>query len=449
MYALRTRLILAASLVLAVFLGVTGFALDRIFQEAALEQVHDRLQSRIYALLAAAEIKDNALALPRALPDPDYAVPGSGLYVRIDRDNGQPVWRSRSMLGLDIPFPKVPEPGQGVFSQIRGGPGPGLFTFGYRVRWELSPAGIRDYLVQVAESRASYAARLANFRHNLWFWLAGVSLMLLAVQGLILAWSLTPLRHLVRELAEIEHGDREFLSDRQPLELQPLVRRLNQLIRIGRRQLERHRNALADLAHSLKTPLSVLKNSAGQTASLAELQHQVQDTVSRMDDSLSYQLRRAAAGGNKVLVAPTALYPLAQRLRESLLKVHADKHLRIAIEMDAALTLQADSGDLLEILGNLLDNACKWASQQVLLRAHRDGVRGLILEVDDDGPGIPAGARERILERGTRIDEHTPGHGLGLAIVRELVTEHYAGDLQVGTSPAGGARVTVLLREED
>ncbi len=463
MPALRTRLITAASLVLTIFLGVTGVALDQVFRNAARAQVQDRLLSRVYALLAAAEIQDDILVLPRSLPDPDYSVPESGLYARIDTDAGQAAWRSTSMLGVEINFPQSPDPGQAVFSETpatgNGGPaaGPGrgtreaLFTLSYRVRWELENSGARDYIVHVAENRISFDARLADFRRSLWFWLAAASLMLLAVQGLILAWSLAPLQQLVREISAIEQGERDYLSDRQPRELQPLVRNLNHLIRLGRQQLQRHRNALADLAHSLKTPLSVLKNSAERERSLDALRDTVLDTVSRMDDSLSYQLRKAAAGGGGVLAAPTELYPVLERLRGSLLKVHTGRRLEINIRADATLAFRADSGDLLEILGNLLDNACKWARHRITVQARLETHAThtcLIIDVDDDGPGIPESQRQHILERGGRIDEQAPGHGLGLAIVRELVADHYAGELLVGDSPSGGARLTVILRED-
>ena len=461
MYALRTRLILAASLVLAVFLGVTGVALDQIFREAARAQVQDRLQTRIYALLAAAELKDEELVLPRSLPDPDYSVPSSGLYAQIDLGDNQRAWQSRSLSGINISFPQASIPGQAIFSQTRitlddpgadSGPSPatGLFTLSYRVRWELDNSKVRDFIIHVAESRISFDARLASFRRSLWFWLAGASLMLLAVQGLILAWSLTPLQQLSTELTGIEHGEREYLSDHQPRELQPLVRNLNHLIRIGRQQLERHRNALADLAHSLKTPLSVLRNSAEREDSQEALRSNVLETVSRMDDSLSYQLRKAAAGGGNLLAAPTDLQPLLDRLRNSLLKVYSDKQLDIAIHMDRALAFRADSGDLMEIFGNLLDNACKWAKHNVRVHGSLESdaeFNSLVIEVDDDGPGIPMSGRQHILERGGRIDEQAPGHGLGLAIVRELAVDHYAGELKVGDNPSGGARFTVVLRE--
>ncbi len=455
MYALRSRLIIAATLVLAVFLGVTGLALDQIFQAAARAQINDRLQSRIYALLAAAEINHDVLTLPRSLPDPNYSVPGSGLYARIDREDLKPLWKSRSMLGIRIEFPGAPEPGQAVFSQspIRRDDAPanstdGVFALSYRIRWELNKTGSRDYILHVAESRTTFAQRLTDFRHSLFLWLTGASLMLLAVQGLILAWSLRPLRKLAQELAEIEQGTREYLSERQPTELQPLVLNLNHLIRTGRRQLERHRNALADLAHSLKNPLSILINSATQESTLETLKNTVRDTVARMDDSLSSQLRKAAVGGADVLAAPTPLQPILERLRSSLLKVHFDRNLSITIDMQADLEFCADSDDLMEICGNLIDNACKWAQQQIDVRIRKDDSQPkacLVIEVEDDGPGIPESERQYILQRGGRLDEHTPGHGLGLAIVRELVEEHYAGQLTVGNGANGGACLEVRL----
>jgi len=162
-----------------------------------------------------------------------------------------------------------------------------------------------------------------------------------------------------------------------------------------------------------------------------------------MDEAISYRLRRASAASESTLWTPVDVHTLAQRLRDALLKVYADKALQL--ELFGTARVQADQGDLTEILGNLLDNACKWSRSSVRLQIDTDGKRGLRLSVEDDGPGIPLEQRANILERGVRADEHAPGQGLGLALVRELVVDHYGGHISLEESPSGGAKVSVSM----
>ena len=302
----------------------------------------------------------------------------------------------------------------------------------------------------MAEERARFDAELKRFRRNLWGWFAGAAVGLLAAQGIILSWSLAPLRRVAREVAEVESGARAELDARQPMELRPLTVALNTLIASGRRRVERSRNALADLAHSLKTPLAVLRTASEDDAAEDNLRQTVRDQVTRMDLTVNYQLQRAAAAGRASLSPPVAIEPVAQRLRDSLAKVYADKSLNIAIESDRDAVFVGDEGDLTEILGNLMDNACKWANSTVKTSANfeRDAASAgttLRLAVDDDGPGIAPDAADRLFERGARADATTPGHGIGLAIVREIVCELYAGRLDIENSALGGTRIVVSL----
>ena len=284
----------------------------------------------------------------------------------------------------------------------------------------------------------------------MWGWFAAAAVGLLAAQGIILSWSLAPLRRVAREVAEVESGARSELNARQPKELRPLTAALNTLIASGRRRVERSRNALADLAHSLKTPLAVLRTASEDDAADASLRQTVRDQVTRMDLTVNYQLQRAAAAGRASLSPPVAIGPVAQRLRDSLAKVYADKSLEILVESDGDAVFVGDEGDLTEILGNLMDNACKWARSSVKTTASFERSPGsagttLRLAVEDDGPGIAPDEADRLLERGARADATTPGHGIGLAIVREIVCELYSGNLHIENSALGGARVVVSL----
>jgi two-component system sensor histidine kinase PhoQ len=446
--SLRVRVVAVASLVLAAFLGVTGVALERAFRETGMELVHEHLQAQVYALLAAADpAADGSLPMD-GLPEPRFALPDSGLYALVREAGGRVLWRSRSLLGRNLDLAPPQQAGTPRFGEFESPWGERFFVVAYRVRWELGSGAERVFDLHVAESRSALDGRIARYRRDLWTWLAGLAAGLLAAQALVLTVGLAPLRRLAQDVQAIEAGERVTLSEDQPQELRPLAANLNHLIRVGQRTVERHRNALADLAHALKTPMAVLRGAAEDAGPGQEaLRETVLDSVARMDEALVYRLRRAAAAGDRALPVAVAVEPLAQRLCATLRKVYAGKALVLDVSAEHALQARVDPGDFTEILGNLLDNACKWASSRVLLTLRGgDGGHGLFIVVEDDGPGIASLQRTRILERGARADEHTPGQGIGLSVVHELAVHQYGGSIEVEDSAAeGGACIRVHL----
>ena len=450
MLTLNARVTLAASIVLVGFLGLTGLALERAFGDAGLTAVRDRLQGQIYALLAAAEVDDQGrLLIPRAHPEARLSTVGSGLYARVADTAGNEAWRSPSLLGFDIAFPATQAPGVASFAAVTASDDTPLYALSFSVHWELNPSTSRELTFQVAETQAILAAQLSRFRRSLWGWLAAAAVALLVVQGLVLRFGLAPLRRVTREIAEIQSGHRRRLSGPQPRELRPLTENLNELIESGQARLERYRHTLAELAHSLKTPLAVIGSLLDGGGRDQDLRHGVREQTERMRRTVEYQLQRAAASGRTPLAPAVDIAPVANKLKESLLKVYADKGLRVDICVQAKDGFCGDEGDLMEILGNLLDNGCKWAAGRVRLLVAREPGGGegpvLLLAVEDDGPGVPADKLDAIVARGVRADPDTPGHGIGLAVVHDLVSGIYAGELEVGTSDLGGARVAVRV----
>jgi two-component system sensor histidine kinase PhoQ len=437
-------MVVLASLVLVIFLGFTAIALDRVFNETALELVHEHLQAQAYALMGAAQPQATGPIQVGALGEVRFSLSDSGLYAMVRGEDGRELWRSESLRRdrtLELAAPQ--RSGEGEFGETVTSWGAKLFFLSYRVHW-LFDSGERIFDFHVAQTRDDFNRQVAQFRSKLWRWLAALALGLLVMQALVLRVGLAPLPRLAQQLGAIESGERELLGEEQPRELRALVGNMNRLIRFQRTSLERHRNALADLAHALKTPLAVLRGIADDMPkSSAETRQSLHDSIARMDEAISYRLRRAAAAGESTPGAPVDVHALAQRLRGALLKVYADKALRLDVLGNARV--QADEGDLTEILGNLLDNACKWSRGTVLVQIGTDGNRGLRLEVEDDGPGIAAEQRSNILERGVRADEHAPGQGLGLALVRELVVDHYGGYISLHEAGSGGAKVSVFM----
>ena len=451
MPSLRSRLLIAGSVVLAAFLGLTGLTLDRAFRDSAQSAVQERLQAQVYMLLGAVNVDAfNRLTLPQALPEARFSTPDSGLYADVMDAQGQLVWRSPSLLGRALPFfPAVRDPGDTQFALLASVDGDELFVLAFTVSWEMAPGQYRLYTFRVAETQWNFLEQLWSFRRSLWGWLLAATAVLLTVQGLILHWSLQPLRRVAAEVTEIESGQRIALSGDYPRELRPLTANLNALVHQGRMLLERYRNALGDLAHSLKTPLAVLRSTLENGASAEELRQTVIEQVERMNRTVDYQLQRAAASGPLALSVPLPVTPLAQRILDSLVKVYAERALHLRSEVAPNTVFYGDEGDLLEILGNLADNACKWARQRVIVRAwsaEYEGRAELVIEVEDDGPGIPAEQAPLLLHRGQRADPTVAGHGIGLAVVRDLVEEVYYGRLEMGYGTLGGAKVQARLR---
>jgi two-component system sensor histidine kinase PhoQ len=449
MRSLNARLLLAATLTLAAFLGLTGFTLDQAFQRSALSATQDRLQGQVYMLLSAAQFEaPEKRMMPTSLPDPRLSTPSSGLYAQLAREDGTTVWRSLSMLGLTIPMDRPTRMGVPIFGTAEASDGTPLFTLIFSVRWEGKRRNDeRVYTVQVAESRQEYDNQVQAFRRSLGIWLAASAIVLLAVQALILHWGLRPLRRVAEEVREVESGRKESLIGDYPTELQRLVVNLNALIRNSKANLERYRRALGDLAHSFKTPLAVMRSAADTGGRVEDLRETVREQVSRLDNTVQYQLQRAAASGRSALATPIAVEPVVKKVVQSLAKVYAERQLHFEVAVERGAEFFGDEGDLLEIVGNLAENASKWAKRRVRIRASVGAGtdrsrRPLELSIEDDGPGIPEEECKTIFERGYRADTAVPGHGIGLAIVRDLVYEVYHGELTVGRSDdLGGARV--------
>ncbi len=447
-YSLRGRLLLWVSGLLIVFFGVTAFGLDLAFRHAGERAVEDVLDVRVIMLLAAAEPDNGSLSISSELPDPRFAQAGSGLYAELLDSRGEALWRSASSTGLQIGLTQLPEPGIREFRRVIASDGSKLLALTYGVEWEFEDGRVESFAVQVAENLDGYTAQVRRFRRQMGGWfLASLVLLLFSVAALMRG-VLRPLNRIEREIEAVEKGLSEQLGTGYPSELEPLTRNMNGLIVSERQRLQRYRHALGDLAHSLKTPLAVVR---GQLDSGNQVDNALLATqVERMDDIVRYQLQRAAAMGSDTLGRKQVdAVDVARGVIEALDKVYSGKSPRHTLEVPKTLPFHGDRGDLMEILGNLLDNAYKYCESRLTLSmqalpAGPGGKPGLKIQVDDDGEGIPDGLEEALLQRGARADERNDGQGIGLAVVREIA-EAFQGSLEVGRSELGGGRITVVL----
>lgn len=448
--SIRTRLAWGAALVLLVFLAGTGWTVQQAHADSVLAQRYSRLQTTVYLLLAAAELDTTgAIVMPTNLAEPRLSLPRSGLYASISRADGKSTWRSDSSLNQILASTPSPALGQWQFdaasTDTASNPEltapPVFLSATYAVMWSVG-AQQTPLLFTVLEDKAQFDREVKTFGRTLWSWLATTGVLLLLTQTLLLRWALKPLGHLSREIERIEQGQQTQLVGRYPKELAGLTRNLNLLIDQERTRQTRYRQALDDLAHSLKTPLAALRATLDDPDAL---QARVAEQVRRMDDIVVHQLGRAGAGGRVLFAPKLTMAPVLQRIHDTLIKVYADKQLSWSLTCADALAWRMSEGDAFEMLGNLMDNAAKWARQRAAVQIWLDDAQRLCIRVTDDGPGFVD--PQIVGQRRVRLDEQTPGHGIGLAVVKDLVHSH-GGTLGVCKSDLGGAQVDITLPDK-
>jgi two-component system, OmpR family, sensor histidine kinase PhoQ len=443
-HSLSRRLLLSIALPLALFSGVMIWVLDSGFRALSVRSLEELLDRQMVALIAAAEPQaDGSYApAPQSL-DTRLATPHSGLYAQIRSLHHE--WHSPSMAGLTGSF--------GPLLKL-GGRSVSFATFGkdYRVAIESraiqfadDPQEPQGFTFSVAVSLTPFEEQLSRFRQELIGWFVGLTAVLLAVLAVLLRWVLAPVRRMEREIHEVEEGRSDTIGSGYPRELSGVAVNLNALLAGERKRVARYRDTLGNLAHSLKTPLAVLR------AVLPASEHSgtISTEIDRMAGIIEHQMNRAAASGGALIgQAPVDLAQVAAELRSALLRVYGHKDLSLELDLAPGSLFVGDRGDVTEMLGNLLDNACKWCRGRVRLTTRNDELAAvrqkLVVSVEDDGPGIAAEDRPRVLQRGVRADESVPGHGIGLAMVRDTV-DLYGGGLEVDESPLGGARFTLRL----
>lgn len=454
MSSLSARLLVSVSLLLIFFFGVTIVVLDSAFREAGEQAQEDILDGQLMALLAEADPNElGELEMPFELREPRFGRPGSGLYGALRDETGEPVWTSQSSLGLSVPYGDAPPPGADVFSRVQLPDGTPLMTLSLSVQWELNNGELKPYTFSVAQSLDSFNEQIKRFRRQLFTWFAAVALIMLFSISLVMRGLLRPLRQVEHEISEVEEGRRQALSDDLPTELSSVARNMNLLIGSERGRAERYRKTLDNLAHSLKTPLAAIRAILGERVA-DDLTSRVETQIERMNDIVRYQLRKPATLHSANLgVISVKVEDELRRLVDGLKKVYSEKDPVIDIDVTGDARFRGESGDFLEIAGNLLDNACKWCKSRVRisiqpLPGEKGGQGDMQICIEDDGPGIPEDAADALLQRGMRLDESAPGHGIGLAVVKEIAAS-YGGSVTITASPLGGAKITVDVRPSE
>jgi len=438
MRSLLVPLVLALVLSLAVVSGVQWSMVARSVDGMIVEYIaHELAQDaeELFGSLALQPGVDPSLALTHF--DPPFLHEHSGRYYQILLD-GEPALRSPSLADDFLRMESV-APGRTRTDFVPGPLGQELllYSIGYRIKDARVTIGVAEDLHPIRERFDRLMDRYSKIT-------VLMLALLVMLQVAIVRFVLGALRRVQSDVARLERGEVAQLGERVPTEVLPLVREINRLIALLTARLQRSRQALGDLAHALKTPLTVLKYMASDAriAQDPEFARQLEEQVDRLRSRVDSELRRARVAGGRVSGKPLPVGPELDALTATLRRLYREKALEISCQIDPGAVFNGDREDLIELCGNLLDNACKWARTRVCTTVQRDD--GLIITVEDDGPGCSPDELDRLGARGLRLDETTEGHGLGLAIAKGIVAS-YGADISFGRSTALGgfaAKVT-------
>ena len=446
--SLRRRFAFVAGAAVIVALVAAGFALNYIYEDniraRAIGEVGDELRALAANVLVG---DDGRITLTVQLPDPRFRTPFGGYYWQVGRGRTIEL-RSESLMGFTIDWPAMPPTGNDLAIYERPAPeGRRMLVLERRVVLQRGTATTTVRIAVGLDQGELDEARTAFMQF------AGLSLASLGIALIMALWfatrvSLAPMDALRQALTAVHDGRRKTVEGLFPDEVRPLVDDLNALLDARNADLLAARARAGDLAHGLKTPLAVLSSiarqlkEAGQVAIAAE----VDGEIARMSRHVSRELMRARAGVRAFRrTDATVIRPVAEMLSKALSLLPSATPIEISNQIGAQITVAMDEGDLTEVLGNVADNARKWAKSRVILRAEALADGGARIIVEDDGPGLPEGGVSFEIERGKRLDEQVEGSGFGLAIVKDL-TEAYGGELALGRSSLGGLKVEIILR---
>lgn len=448
--SLALRLIAGAALWSVIALVAGGLILSSIFRHSVESSFDARLEVLLGSLVATTDVNDKKqLTRTRDLNETRFDFAYSGWYWQIAPLAQRLALRSRSLFDQAIDLSNSANAtrdvsGASFFDAI----GPEDQHLRVVERRLMLPGYDVPVSFAVAADKAEMEEDISRFNSTVFTAMAGLGLGILVALLIQVRFGLQPLDGVRRALASIRSGRSTKLEGRFPAEIEPLAEEINSLLDSNREVLERARTHVGNLAHALKTPLSVLTNEARVHPDA--FGEQVARIAATMREQIDHHLARArmAASAN-VFGAHTPVEPLLSRLGRALQRIYAERGIDISVECTDGLGFRGEAQDLEEMAGNLLDNACKWAASRVELRAQmlpelRKGRPAFIITVEDDGPGVPAEKRAEVLRRGGRLDESKPGSGLGLSIVTEIA-ELYSGELRLAESGMGGLRAELVL----
>jgi two-component system sensor histidine kinase PhoQ len=435
--SLKVRYGLILVFLLLVLMPAMFFSIGQAYYASLVEGSEDTLEAHLYSLVAKVKIKQGKL-LPITLISPELMRKNSDTFAYIYLDK-KIAWQSDSASHYSYkPEHHASTPGKVTFDLTENS----HHSFRQLNFIFFMDVDNIEYQVTVflLTDEATIADQMSEFRKILRYWLIIIALVMSFIMIAGFVWSSHPLKRLDREIISVENGEANQILGHYPIELKKIQQDLNLLLNTQQRQKETYRTSLSNLAHALKTPLAVL------TSSELGKHSEHQEQLARINNIIEHQLKKAAFGGTDTWKKYTEVNPVAESIIRAMGKVYSDKKVKLLQKMDHNSLFLGDKADLMELMGNILDNAFKACLQIVELKVHQKNNQ-LTIIVGDDGPGIPLEKQSQLTIRGQRLDTYEKGHGVGMAIVSDLV-DSYKGDMTISQSPLGGAQFTLIFNSD-
>jgi len=444
-WSLKQRLTFVSAFVLTVAFSIIFFATQSAYLIASKNRLQESMTAQVYALMAVANEDQGQLFIPDILRNERLENLSSGLVAYVMDQSGGLVWQSPSSeLFQSLPDVNFPYSMQKISESSFEGRD--MYWVGVSIIWEHEDEQEKTYYFIIGEKQSILNSSVSKFRKEIAAWLSVSGILLLIVFAYALNYTLRPLKKAQTQIEKIREGKVQGLGDDFPEELLPLTMSINQLLESEARQKNRFRDSLGNLAHSLKTPLAIIKGEI-ENQQISDERNVLKNQVERIDDIVKYQLNRSVISSGRTLVKTCAVQPEVSKIVEALKKVYQSKNINIESRIQSNAIFPGDAGDLLELVGNLTENACKWTKSNVVVSVkHKEN--HFCLYVDDDGPGIAEENRAAILNRGKRLDQSTEGQGLGLSIVMDIIN-NYRGEIVIQDSALGGALFLVTIPLDD
>lgn len=427
---------------LVLALAVTGFLLTNLYSRALDETLQETLEFHLETLVGVSLANDGAEFPASSIADPRFSRPASGWYWEIRNSDGDITGFSPSLIGTILPQITTGFDAFNIRTDVLDD------GFGTRIRLIERRITLAEssLMITVTGNLDEISEQVANFRGQTLIVLGAVGAMLAIMSGIVARFALRPVGRLRRAVEGVREGEMERVEGQYPREIAPLAEEVNELLRSNTQIIERARSQVGNLAHGLKTPLAVLQNEAN--AGGRDLAKVALSETEKMNGLVSSYLDRARLASRTAIVGRKSdAFAVISRLARVMEKLHRDRDVEFSQSESDAYWFRGEESDLEEMAGNLLDNACKWATSKVRVKVDlvdREAVKFLAIVIEDDGKGLTENQAVEVLKRGVRLDEKTPGSGLGLDIVKELV-DVYGGTLVLTRSDLGGLKAELQL----
>lgn len=430
MTSLQTRFARATVILLIIFSLLLAVFLDRMFHRTLLSSEENRLKGLVYTFISSMDVSNdgvvNVANLPEAIGE------NKNLSIAVLDGQQKTIWSNSTNITVGNP----PAVGEWFFEHLKKQNHAQQISFG--LTWESDqPNKEWKYTILIQDSGHFYRGEMKNFRRMLWTWLFISCVVLLFMQLILLRLGFKPLKHIANEISLIENGEQDKFEREYPSELMPLILNINSLLKHERGQQVRYQQALDNLAHALKTPLTAIKNLSQQKVVTDDLLKDLNEQVMRAKDIVDYQLRKAATVGKSAFIKPMNIREAIEKISRSIQKVYSHKNIQIDIQIPTDSTIQMDEGDFFEVVGNILENAAKYCTSKISITFSNQE-----LLIEDDGAGFGNGVLS-FVQRGVRQDQRTEGSGIGLSVAYEIITV-FGGKLELSKSSSlGGALVKI------